>query len=129
MARVALEPKLKVTVLPDLASKSVPIWVNASVSEAAAKTVIGAAGAAGLLGSRSGGLRRLGGAAGDQQQCGDRDQHAADRVGHGVSGISTTTWVDLTDATASTPGSSCRSLAASADISDTTRNGPHCRST
>ena len=45
VARVALEPKLKVTLLPDRPSKSVPIWVNASVSEAAANTVIGAAGA------------------------------------------------------------------------------------
>ena len=45
------------------------------------------------------------------------------------SGTSTTTWVDLTEATASTPGSSLSSVAASADINETTRNGPHCRST
>ena len=41
VARVALDPKLKVTLLPGfLASKSLPIWVNASVSEAAARTVM-----------------------------------------------------------------------------------------
>src|SRR5215210_7289300 len=40
LARVALEPKLKRTMAPDLASKSTPIWVNASVSDAAARTVI-----------------------------------------------------------------------------------------
>ena len=48
VARVALEPKLNVTVLPDLAWKSLPIWVNASVSDAAAKTVSGLAGDAEL---------------------------------------------------------------------------------
>ena len=48
---------------------------------------------------------------------------------HRSAGISTTTCVDLTEATASTPGSSRSSVAASADISDTTRKGPHCKST
>ena len=47
----------------------------------------------------------------------------------GASGISTTTLVDLTAATATTPGSSPRSSAASRLISDTTRNGPACSST
>jgi hypothetical protein len=41
VASVALDPKLKVTLLPGfLASKSLPIWLNASVREAAASTVM-----------------------------------------------------------------------------------------
>src|SRR6185295_19987217 len=44
-------------------------------------------------------------------------------------GVSTTTFVDLITATASDPGCSPRSLAASLLISDTTRCGPHCIST
>jgi hypothetical protein len=44
-------------------------------------------------------------------------------------GISTTTFVDLMLATASTPGSSPRSSAASRLIRETIRNGPACNST
>jgi hypothetical protein len=41
VASVALDPKLKVTLLPAfLVSKSLPILLNASVKEAAARTVI-----------------------------------------------------------------------------------------
>lgn len=39
------------------------------------------------------------------------------------------TVVDLTTAVASTPGASSSSSAASRDISDTIRNGPHAMST
>src|SRR5690606_22027746 len=63
----------------------------------------------------------------DQQQC-EQTPNRAHREGHG-SGTSTTTLVALIEAVASTPGSRPSSVAASADISDTTRNGPHCRST
>ena len=130
VARVALDPKLKVTVLPERG-----LEVGADLGER-----LGQRGGrehgerrrgGGLLAAPGRGLGGLGATGADQQQGGRDDQGATDRGtgGHGVSGISTTTWVDFTEATASTPGSSCRSSAASADISDTTRNGPHCRST
>ena len=54
VARVALDPKLKVTVLPEAVRKSAPIWVNASVSEAAANTVSGGAAVRAARGARSG---------------------------------------------------------------------------
>ena len=67
VASVELAPKLKVTLAPDLAWKSWPMWVKTSVSEAAAKTVIGAAetgdptpgGPAGLPGSAPQALPRI----------------------------------------------------------------------
>ena len=43
-----------------------------------------------------------------------------------AAGISTTTFVDLIEATARTPGSRPSSSAASRLISETTRCGPHC---
>ena len=62
-ARPELPPNEKVTVVPGLAaSKSLPIWVNVSVSEAAASTVTGpperAAAATGLRGRRGVAARR-----------------------------------------------------------------------
>src|SRR5690606_34996442 len=65
-------------------------------------------------------LLGVGGAPGEQHENGERcPPH----------GRSITTFVDLTLAVASTPGSSRSSSAASRLMSDTTRNGPACSST
>ena len=65
---------------------------------------------------------------------GQQQGEARRRRGHGFltsspPGVSTTTFVDLITATASTPGSSPSSRTASLLISETTRCGPHCIST
>ena len=116
--------KLNVTVVPGFAfSKSAPILVNASVSDAAADTVIVpesffafAADATPVAPStrRDHTTRRA-----TTERLAVTRCSALTRVG-----TSTTTFVDFTTATARSPGSMPRSSAASRVISDVTRCGP-----
>nr|BFE80354.1 hypothetical protein GCM10020093_029550 [Planobispora longispora] len=142
-ARVALEPKLNSTVTPGWASLNVlPSSVKAPVSEAAANTVSfcafpPAAGADAVEAAPGSPAPHPGTRASRTGRARAQRSRRLDIEGDSLSvsgrvfeaGVSTTTLVDLTTATATTPGSRPSSSAAWRLISDTTRNGPAAIST
>ena len=119
-------PKLNVTVVPGFAFwKSAPIFVNASVSDAAADTVMVPEGFFAFAACATPVAPTSPRAAIDQRDDPDpKSSHHRVLLRHSCRGTSTTTFVDFTTATARSPGSIPRSSAASRVISEVTRCGP-----